>query len=196
MTFCFGGWGVRFSFFLVWGRGAAAAAACQREEGGAGWCVRVWEREGLGVGVGRRCCFFGSTKPRARSVVSALLSFFTHCAQRQHVFLFFFYIIGERERGHQLFSASGGGVDITPVFEFFVWVFLVFEECLSHAARSSRNTRSQGQSCGARSGRRHKDTLHARSPRMRRASWMSLGMMVTRLAWMAARLVSSKRPTR
>ena len=31
---------------------------------------------------------------------------------------------------------------------------------------------------------------------MRRASWMSLGMMVTRLAWMAARLVSSKRPTR
>ena len=26
------------------------------------------------------------------------------------------------------------------------------------------------------------------------ASWMSLGMMVTRLAWMAQRLVSSKRP--
>ncbi|KAK4828974.1 hypothetical protein QYF61_001595 [Mycteria americana] len=35
----------------------------------------------------------------------------------------------------------------------------------------------------------------ARSPRMRRASWMSLGMMVTRLAWMAQRLVSSKSPT-
>ena len=31
---------------------------------------------------------------------------------------------------------------------------------------------------------------------MRLASWMSLGMMVTRLAWMAARLVSSNRPTR
>ena len=31
---------------------------------------------------------------------------------------------------------------------------------------------------------------------MRRASWMSLGMMVTRLAWMAHRLVSSNRPTR
>ncbi|KAF2925317.1 hypothetical protein DAI22_06g043200 [Oryza sativa Japonica Group] len=31
---------------------------------------------------------------------------------------------------------------------------------------------------------------------MRRASWMSLGMMVTRLAWMAHRLVSSKSPTR
>ncbi|OQU87918.1 hypothetical protein SORBI_3003G367401 [Sorghum bicolor] len=30
---------------------------------------------------------------------------------------------------------------------------------------------------------------------MRRASWMSLGMMVTRLAWMAQRLVSSKSPT-
>ncbi|KAF8715556.1 hypothetical protein HU200_027215 [Digitaria exilis] len=30
---------------------------------------------------------------------------------------------------------------------------------------------------------------------MRRASWMSLGMMVTLLAWMAQRLVSSKRPT-
>jgi hypothetical protein len=37
---------------------------------------------------------------------------------------------------------------------------------------------------------------HARSPRMRRASWMSFGMMVTRLAWMAHRLVSSKRPTK
>ncbi|XBI07831.1 hypothetical protein VPH35_135671 [Triticum aestivum] len=31
---------------------------------------------------------------------------------------------------------------------------------------------------------------------MRRASWMSLGMMVTRLAWMAQRLVSSNSPTR
>ena len=37
---------------------------------------------------------------------------------------------------------------------------------------------------------------HWRSPRMRRASWMSLGMMVTRFAWMAQRFVSSKRPTR
>ena len=37
---------------------------------------------------------------------------------------------------------------------------------------------------------------YERSPRMRRASWMSLGKMVTRLAWMAQRLVSSKRPTR
>ena len=36
----------------------------------------------------------------------------------------------------------------------------------------------------------------ALSPLMRRASWMSLGMMVTRLAWMAQRLVSSKSPTR
>ncbi|BAS96270.1 Os06g0159700, partial [Oryza sativa Japonica Group] len=36
----------------------------------------------------------------------------------------------------------------------------------------------------------------ARSPRIRRASWMSLGMMVTRLAWMAHRLVSSNSPTR
>ena len=33
------------------------------------------------------------------------------------------------------------------------------------------------------------------SPRILRASCMSLGMMVTRLAWMAHRLVSSKRPT-
>ena len=35
-----------------------------------------------------------------------------------------------------------------------------------------------------------------RSPRMRRASWMSLGMMVSRLAWIAHRLVSSKRETK
>jgi len=37
---------------------------------------------------------------------------------------------------------------------------------------------------------------YARSPRILLASWMSLGMMVTRLAWMAHRLVSSNRPTR
>mmetsp|Transcript_72099 Transcript_72099/g.145912 ORF Transcript_72099/g.145912 Transcript_72099/m.145912 type:complete len:168 (-) Transcript_72099:424-927(-) len=40
------------------------------------------------------------------------------------------------------------------------------------------------------------ERAYARSPRMRLASWMSLGMMVTRLAWMAHRLVSSNRPTR
>ncbi|RXH99147.1 hypothetical protein DVH24_011472 [Malus domestica] len=34
------------------------------------------------------------------------------------------------------------------------------------------------------------------SPLMRLASWISLGMMVTLLAWMAQRLVSSKSPTR
>jgi len=37
---------------------------------------------------------------------------------------------------------------------------------------------------------------YARSPRIRLANWISLGMMVTRLAWMAHKLVSSKRPTR
>ena len=38
--------------------------------------------------------------------------------------------------------------------------------------------------------------IYARSPRMRRANWMSLGMMVTRLAWMAQRFVSSNKPTK
>ena len=38
--------------------------------------------------------------------------------------------------------------------------------------------------------------LYARSPRIRLASWMSFGMMVTRLAWMAHRLASSSNPTR
>ena len=38
--------------------------------------------------------------------------------------------------------------------------------------------------------------FYARSPRIRLASWMSFGMMVTRLAWMAQRLVSSNSPTR
>merc|ERR1711902_220527 len=37
---------------------------------------------------------------------------------------------------------------------------------------------------------------YARSPRILLASWMSLGMMVTRLAWMAHKLVSSNSPTR
>lgn len=37
---------------------------------------------------------------------------------------------------------------------------------------------------------------YARSPLIRRASWMSLGMIVTLLAWMAHKFVSSNRPTR
>ena len=37
---------------------------------------------------------------------------------------------------------------------------------------------------------------YALSPLILRANWMSLGMMVTRLAWMAQRLVSSNRDTR
>ena len=37
---------------------------------------------------------------------------------------------------------------------------------------------------------------YALSPQIRLASWMSLGMMVTRRAWMAHRLVSSNRLTR
>ena len=47
-----------------------------------------------------------------------------------------------------------------------------------------------------RSLRQREQEIYARSPRMRRASWTSFGMMVTRLAWMAHKLVSSKRPTR
>jgi len=39
-------------------------------------------------------------------------------------------------------------------------------------------------------------TDYARSPRIRRASWMSFGMIVTRFAWIAHKLVSSKRPTK
>ena len=38
--------------------------------------------------------------------------------------------------------------------------------------------------------------FYARSPRIRRASWMSFGIMVTRLAWIAHKFVSSKRPTK
>ena len=34
---------------------------------------------------------------------------------------------------------------------------------------------------------------YARSPRIRRASWMSFGMMVTRLAWMAQRFCRHER---
>ena len=38
--------------------------------------------------------------------------------------------------------------------------------------------------------------VYERSPLIRRASWISLGMIVTRLAWMAHKLVSSNNPTR
>ena len=37
---------------------------------------------------------------------------------------------------------------------------------------------------------------YARSPRIRLASWMSFGMMVTRLVWIAHRLESSSKLTR
>merc|ERR1719234_4253 len=39
-------------------------------------------------------------------------------------------------------------------------------------------------------------SIQALSPRILLASWISLGMMVTLLAWMAQRLVSSNRPTK
>ncbi len=38
--------------------------------------------------------------------------------------------------------------------------------------------------------------VYALSPRIRRANWISLGMIVTRLAWIAHRLVSSNSPTK
>ena len=51
--------------------------------------------------------------------------------------------------------------------------------------------------CGYKDSRLYSvDAAYARSPRILRANWMSFGMMVTRLAWIAQRLVSSKRPTR
>jgi len=40
------------------------------------------------------------------------------------------------------------------------------------------------------------NTGYARSPRIRRASCMSFGIIVTRLAWIAHKLVSSNSPTR
>ena len=41
-----------------------------------------------------------------------------------------------------------------------------------------------------------RETLHALSPQILLASWMSLGMMVTRRAWMAHKTASSNSPTR
>lgn len=38
--------------------------------------------------------------------------------------------------------------------------------------------------------------IYARSPRILLANWMSLGMIVTLLAWIAHKLVSSKSPTK
>ena len=38
--------------------------------------------------------------------------------------------------------------------------------------------------------------LYTLSPQIRLANWMSFGMMVTHLAWIAHRLVSSNSPTR
>jgi len=37
---------------------------------------------------------------------------------------------------------------------------------------------------------------YARSPRIRRANWMSFGMIVTRFAWIAHKFVSSNNPTK
>lgn len=49
---------------------------------------------------------------------------------------------------------------------------------------------------GTKHRRKPVQTLYARSPRIRLASWMSFGMMVTRLAWIAHKLVSSNSPTK
>lgn len=43
---------------------------------------------------------------------------------------------------------------------------------------------------------KNKTHAYARSPLIRLASWISLGMMVTLFAWMAHRLVSSNNPTK
>ena len=59
--------------------------------------------------------------------------------------------------------------------------------------RKRRESQRSGEMPGGAQKRPH---AYARSPRMRRASCTSFGMMVTRLAWMAHRLVSSNRPTR
>ena len=40
-----------------------------------------------------------------------------------------------------------------------------------------------------------REVRHALSPQIRLANWISLGIIVTLLAWMAQRLVSSNRPT-
>ena len=73
---------------------------------------------------------------------------------------------------------------------------------LTHSLTPTYITHSLLHSTFGRLTSIHRFRLHTRlllyvlSPRMRRASWMSLGMMVTRLAWMAHKLVSSKRPAR
>ena len=68
----------------------------------------------------------------------------------------------------------------------------------SYAANGTRTVNNTTYDWVAlkRAGCRSDECVYARSPRMRRASWMSLGMMVTRLAWMAHKLVSSKSPTK
>jgi len=59
---------------------------------------------------------------------------------------------------------------------------------------SPPQTRPKGSSLSC--AQPHAPAHSGASPLSRRASWMSLGMMVTRLAWMAQRLASSKIPTR
>jgi len=63
----------------------------------------------------------------------------------------------------------------------------IISKSLSHS-RYDRQKRSSSPPAS--------ETIYDRSPRRRRASWMSLDWIVTRLAWMAHRLVSSKRETR
>ena len=64
----------------------------------------------------------------------------------------------------------------------------------SHAdATDGSAARGETRGAAPRAPRR---APHERSPRMRRASCMSLGWIVTRFAWIAHRFVSSKRPTR
>ena len=86
-----------------------------------------------------------------------------------------------RERDENtLFPASKVVFNNTGEILFFILVVVVV--VLDHHSKLFRKGKGEN--------------AYARSPRMRRASWMSLGMMVTRLAWMAAKLVSSNKPTK
>ena len=69
------------------------------------------------------------------------------------------------------------------MFEFFKIFVILFVMLLIHWRERKRITLNTS-------------FFYKRSPRMRRASWMSFGIIVTRLAWIAHKLVSSNRPTR
>ena len=85
---------------------------------------------------------------------------------------------------------------LCSMFPFFIFHAYVSRPLSSPSHLSATSLKNVNE-CRKRNASTYPQRMsYARSPRMRRASWMSFNMTVTRLSWMAHSWASWKRPTR